>query len=492
MSKGSVLSNFIWRLAERSGAQGVAFVVSIVLARLLAPEDYGTIALVTVFTSILNVFIDSGMANALIQKKDADDLDFSSVFYFNVSVCLVLYAGMFLAAPAIAAFYDRPDRPDLTPVIRVLSLTLIISGVKNVQQAYVSRTMQFKRFFFATLGGTVGAAALGIWLACRGYGVWALVAQQLFNATVDTVILWITVKWRPKKMFSLQRLQGLLSYGWKLLASGLLETAYNNLRSLIIGKLYSSGDLAFYNKGKQMPHLIITNINTSIDSVLLPTMSREQENRDRVRTMTRRAIMTSTYILSPLLLGLAFCAQPLIAFLLTEKWLPSVFFLRVFCVTYLFYPIHTANLNAIKAMGRSDLFLKLEILKKAVGLLAVVITMWISVEAMAYSLLVTSFLSQLINSWPNRKLLGYSYTDQLKDILPGMLLALGMGLCVWPIQLLGLPHLVTLLMQFLLGAALYLAASHLLKLEAWQYVKSVLQPILRKLAHRHPKEETHG
>ena len=211
------------------------------------------------------MFVDSGLGTALIQKKDADDLDFSSVFYFNFTVCLILYAGMFMAAPWIADFYGRPE---LVPLVRVLSLTLVISGVKNIQQAYVSKHLLFKRFFFATLGGTIFSAVCGIFLAYRGAGVWALVVQQLMNATIDTTILWITVKWRPKLMFSWNRLKGLLSYGWKLVVSSFLSTVYSNLQSLIIGKVYTATDLAYYNKGNQLPTLVIVNINTSIDSVL--------------------------------------------------------------------------------------------------------------------------------------------------------------------------------------------------------------------------------
>lgn len=240
----TVTSNFLWRFFERCGAQGVTFVVSVVLARLLDPSLYGVIALVTVFTSIMQVFVDSGMGNALIQKKDADDLDFSSVFWFNLAMCSALYLLMFLAAPFIASFYKMPE---LTPVVRVLSLILIISGIKNVQQAYVSRHMLFKRFFFSTLGGTIGAAIVGITLAYYGFGVWALVAQMLFNAAVDTTILWITVKWRPRREFSIERLKGLFSFGWKLLVSSLIDTVYRDLTQLIIGKKYSSSDLAQYN-----------------------------------------------------------------------------------------------------------------------------------------------------------------------------------------------------------------------------------------------------
>ena len=403
-ASNKTLSNFIWRFAERCGAQVVTFVVSIILARLLVPEDYGKIALITVFTTIMQVFVDSGLGTALIQKKDADDLDFSSVFYFNFAVCLILYAVMFLAAPLIATFYNDTS---LVPVIRVISLTIVISGVKGIQQSYVSRNMMFKRFFYSTLGGTIFSAFLGIGLAYAGFGMWAIVIQQLSNTAMDTLILWITVKWRPKKMFSWKRLKCLLSFGWKMLASALLDTFYNNIRSLIIGKMYSSSDLAFYNQGDKLPAVVVNNINTSIDSVLLPTLSREQDDRERIKNMTRRAIKVSTYIMAPLMMGLAFCATPVVQLILTEKWLPCVPFLQIFCITYMFYPVHTANLNAIKAMGRSDLFLKLEITKKIVGMILLLSTMWFGVMAMAYSLLVSMITSMIINSWPNRELLKY-------------------------------------------------------------------------------------
>lgn len=473
----NVVSGFFWRFLERCGAQGVTFIVSIVLARILDTTVYRTIALVTVFTTIMQVFVDSGLGNALIQKKNADDLDFSTVFYFNIAACLALYGIMFAAAPLIARFYEMPE---LTPVVRVLSLTLIISGVKNVQQAYVSRNMLFKRFFFATLGGTVGAAVIGIWMAYRGYGVWALVAQNLFNLTLDTLILWLTVKWRPKLMFSFERLKALFSFGWKLLASAVLDTLYNDLRQLIIGKLYKSDELAQYNRGDQFPRLIVSNINTSIDSVLLPTMSSEQDHKERVRSMTRRAIRTSTYLMMPMMVGLAICAEPLVRLVLTEKWLPCVPFLRIFCFTYAFYPIHTANLNAIKAMGRSDMFLKLEIIKKVMGMVVLLSTMWFGVMAMAYSLLVTSVLCQLINSWPNRKLLDYKYSEQFKDMLPQILLSLTMGAIVYCVSFLNLSDIATLCIQVPLGAAIYFGASWIFKLESFKYVLDVLKGFIHK------------
>ena len=344
---------------ERVGAQLVQFIVSIVLARILDPSVYGTVALITVFTTIMQVFVDSGLGNALIQKKNADDIDFSTVFYTNIIFCLFLYGVMWFSAPAIAHFYRQAE---LVPYVRVLSLTIVVSGVKNIQQAYVSRKMLFKRFFFATLAGTIGAAVLGITMALHGAGVWAIIAQQLFNLTVDTCVLWITVRWRPIRAFSFQRLKGLFSYGWKLLVSSLLDTGYNNLRQLLIGKIYSSSDLAYYNQGDKFPSVIVTNINTSIDSVLLPAMSSEQDHKDQVKNMTRRAIKTSTYIMAPLMIGLAACSKEVVALILTDKWLPCVPYLQIFCFSYMIWPLHTANLNAIKALGRSDMFLKLEII----------------------------------------------------------------------------------------------------------------------------------
>lgn len=468
----NVFSNFIWRFAERCGAQLVTFIVSIVLARILLPEDYGKIALITVFTTILQVFVDSGLGTALIQKKDADELDFSSVFYFNFVVCIILYICMFITAPNIAKFYNDNS---LTPIIRVVSITILISGVKGIQQSYVSKNLLFKRFFYATIGGTLFSAIVGITLAYLGYGVWAIVAQQLTNTAIDTLILWVTVKWRPIKKFSWTRLKELLSFGWKMLSSSLLDTAYNNMRSLIIGKMYSSSDLALYNQGNQFPNVIVNNINSSIDSVLLPTLAKEQDDRIRLKNMTRRAIKISTYIMAPIMMGLAFCAEPIVRIVLTEKWIGCVPYLQIFCISYMFQPIHTANLNAIKAMGRSDLFLKLEILKKIVGMILLFTTMWFGVMAMAYSLLVTTVTSMFINSLPNKDLLDYSFREQMLDILPAVVLAIAMGIAVSFIKLLNFGNILTLLVQVPLGVFIYIIGSKFFKLDSFDYLLDIVK-----------------
>lgn len=473
----NVISNFFWRFAERCGAQIVAFIVSIVLARVLAPEVYGTVALVTVFTNILNVFINSGLGNALIQKKDADNIDFSTVFFFNLFMCLGLYALLFFTAPCIASIYNNSE---LIPLIRVLGITLLISGVKNVQQAYVSRTMQFKKFFFSTLGGTIVAAIIGIAMAYQGFGVWALVAQQLINATIDTMILWITVGWRPQRVFSFKSLKGLFSYGWKILFSCLIDTVYVDLRQLLIGAIYTTADLAYFNRGQQFPSLIVTNINASIDSVLLPTMSKEQDNPRRVKEMTRRAIKTSCFVMAPLMVGLACCARPLVLLLLTEKWLDSVFYIRIFCVTFMFYPIHTANLNAINALGRSDLFLKLELVKKIIGVGILFSTLFFGVKVMAISMLVSSVISQVINAWPNQSLLNYGYFEQIKDISSSLCIALIMGGCIIWIPVLEIPAILALVVQIVLGATIYISLAAVFHVESFQYIYTTAKNLIKE------------
>lgn len=477
MDKRKTINSFIWRFLERCASQGITFVTSVILARLLGPEAYGVIALITVFTSIMQVFIDSGLSTALIQKKDADDVDFSSVFWFNFGMCLVLYMLMYFFAPLIAKFYQMPE---LTAYVRVLSLILVVSGIKSIQHTYVSRHMQFRTFFFASLGGTIGSGIIAIFMAYSDYGVWALVGQSLSNRVINTIILWFVVQWRPKLTFSWMRLKGLLALGMNLLGAKLLDTIYQDLRSLLIGKVYSATSLGYYNKGKQFPHLVVNNVNVAIDSVLFPTLSKTQDSREKLRVMTRRAISISTYVMMPIMFGLAACAEPLIRLVLTEMWLPCIPFMRIFCITYAFYPLATANLNAIKALGRGELFLKMEVMKKVVGLLALFITTPISIEAMCYSLLVTTFISQMINAYPNKTLLNYRYIEQIRDILPHFLISSGMGVIVYSCQFLGLNDGITLLIQIPLGVTIYVLGSILFKIESYTYILNILKQLFKK------------
>ncbi len=472
-----VMSSFLWRLFERVGAKGVELIVSLVLAKMLDQELFGSIVLVLVVITIMQVFVDSGLGNALIQKKDSDNKDFSTVFFFNIVFCAVLYTVLFFTAPAFARFYDDLS---LTPVIRVLGLTVVISGVKNVQIAYVSKTMQFKRFFFSTLGGTIFAAVAGLVLAFNGYGIWAIVVQSVSNTAIDTVILWITVKWKPDLYFSFKRLKVLFAYGWKLLVSQLLDTGYTQLRSLIIGKKHTKEDLAYYDRANQFPGFITANINTSIDSVLFPAMSGVQDDKERVKSMTRRAMKTSIFLMAPMMAGLSCCAVPLVKLLLNETWLPLVPYMIVLCISYTFYPLHTANLNAIKALGRSDKFLILEIIKKAVGITLLLISMWHGVFAITLSLLVSDIICQVINSWPNRKLINYGYFEQLKDILPSIIMAWVMGGIVYCVNFLGLSDIITLLIQVPLGVVIYALGAKLFRMESFDYLLDVIKSIIGK------------
>lgn len=467
---------FIWRFLERCGAQLVTFFVSIVLARKLDPEAYGIVALVSSFTIIVQTFVDSGLGVALVQKKDADELDYSTVFYFNIGFCTLLYVFSFVCAPFVAAFYNSDE---LIPLIRVLSITILISGVKNIQQAYVSKYMMFKKFFFSTLAGTIAASVVGVYLAYSGYGVWALVCQNLTNKIIDTCILWITVKWRPKRCFSVQRLTDLWKYGWKILAATLIDRFYKQLRSLIIGKQYSSADLAYYNKGEQYPGLVVDNIDVSIDSVLLPSLSTIQDNIQAVKSLTRNALQVGSFILTPLLMGLAVCAEPIVNLMLTEKWLPCVPYLRVFCFCYALRPLNTANLNAIKAIGRSDVYLRLDIIKKTVGIIIIIATVRISVFAMVLGLALSGAIAIIINAQPNKKLLNYTFAEQIKDMAPPVLISCVMGGFVWCVSFLHLSDALTLLIQIPLGALVYIMLSIIIKPHGFLYVRNRIENVFR-------------
>ncbi len=466
-----VFSGLFWKFGERITAQFVSLLISIVLARLLIPEDYGAVAIVMVFITIANVFVGNGFGNALIRKKDADNLDFSSVFYVGILISVIIYGVLFFMAPWVADFYDMPV---LAPVLRVLGIRVIIAAVNTVQQAYVSRNMLFKRFFWSTLLGTVISGIVGIAMAYRGFGVWALAVQYLTNTTIDTLVLWCTVRWRPELGCSWGRVKELLAFGWKLLVSGLLDTGYKQVRSLIIGKKYTNSDLAFYNQGEKYPNLIVVNINSSISSVIFPAMSRFQDNPIRMKQMVRRAIQISSYIMWPMMIGLSAVAEPLIRILLTEKWLPCVPYVRIFCFSYGLWPIHTANLQALNALGRSDLFLKLEIIKKSIGLAVLLVSMQISPLAMAYSLIIADITSVFINAAPNIRLLQYGYSEQLIDLLSPLLMAGVMFLVIYPISFLPVGDVAVVMLQIAVGAAVYLLESVLFRHEGFLYLVGLL------------------
>lgn len=476
VSKDKVFTSLIWKLMERSGTQGIQFVVQIILARLLLPSDYGMIALVMIFILLANVLIQKGFNTSLVQKKDADEVDFSSVLYLSLFASGLLIILLFFMSPYIASFYREPR---LVLILRVLSLTMFFGAFNSIQNAYVIKHMMFKKLFFSSLGAILISGLVGIVAALAGLGVWALVFQQLTNQLMITCILWFTVKWRPRLVFSLKAVKSLFSFGWKLLASSLLNELYVNLRTLIIGRVFSPTILGFYNRGQQFPHFIVTNIDGSIQAVMLPTLSAHQDDIERVRGMVRRSIVTSSFIMFPMMVGLAVVAEPLVKLLLTEKWLPAVPFLQLFCVQYAIMPIHTANLQAINALGRSDIFLKLEVIKKIIGVTIIFVTLPFGIYALAIGSVIGDLLGSFINAYPNKKLLDYSYLDQLKDISPSVLLSFGMGVAVYMVQFIALPSGPILLLQIIIGVSFYIGCAHAIRLESFNYLKTTIFELIK-------------
>ena len=476
--KKKTIIGLIWQYAEKCGSQIITFVVSIILARILTPADYGIVGLITVFISISLVFAESGMGQALVQKKDADDRDFSTVFYYSIVFSMLIYAILFFAAPFIADFYNEPI---LVNVLRVLGLTVIIGAFNGVQRARIQRDMQFKMFFYATLVGTVISAVVGIVMAYTGCGVWALVWQQISGRLIAVVVLWFVTKWKPMLVFSFTSMKRLFGYSWKLLLSALIDTVYNNIYSLIIGKFYSSADLGHYNRGKQFPILIVENVNGSINSVIFPVLSKMQDEKERFKATVRRSMKTSTYIIFPLMAGLAAVAEPLVRIMLTDKWLPAVPFIQFCCFSYAFWPVHTANLQAVKALGRSDVFLKLEIIKKIIGVIILAITIPFGLTAMMFGRCISTISSSIINASPNKKLMDYSYVEQLMDMLPSIAVSVIMCVAVLLVGTLDINLYLLLGLQIVVGIALYVGLSVLFKLECFEYVLGILKGFFKKV-----------
>lgn len=475
---GKIVSGLVWRFSERIAAQLVTFAVSLVLARLLAPSDYGVLSLVLIFVNIANVFVASGFGSALIQKKDADDLDFSSVFFAQLGISIVLYGILFFAAPCITAFFGE-GYDGLTQVLRVIGLRIPIGAVNNVQQSYVSRKMIFKKFFVATLFGTVISAAVGLYLAYAGFGVWALVAQYLTNTVVDTVVLAFVIDWRPRLVFSTKRLKPLFGFGWKLLAVDLINSLLNNLRTVVVGKFYSSADLAFYEKAEQFPSLIVTNINSSIQSVLFPAMSNEQDDPQHVKSILRRMISVGSFVIFPLTFGLMAVAEPVILLLLTDKWAECVPYVQIFCAGYSLRIISTSCAQSVKAMGRSDLYLKNSTVYKTVEFISIVITAFLGVKALAVGTLINAIILVAIHYNCNRKLIRYGIRELAEDLLPNLLLAAAMAAAVGILGSFS-RSVGMVACQILVGGFLYISGALVLRLKPMQTVLDMLKRAVQK------------
>ena len=476
---GKAASSLLFKLVESFGMQGIAFVVGLVLARLLDPADYGVLGMLTVFIAFSQVFVQSGLNTALIQKKDTDEEDFSSAFWFSLAVAACLYLLLFACAPLIAGLMNRPE---LAPVLRVLALILIPGALVSIQGAAVARQMLFRKMMLCSLIATVLSGGVGIAMAYAGMRYWALVAQQLTNQITLAVLLLCFIPWKPMLRFRWQRLTGLLRFGWKLLVSSILDTGYINLRSLVIGLKYNEDALGYFTRGKQFPELVMNAVNGSIQSVMLPVLSEEQDDIPRMKQMMRRSVKVSSFVVLPLMAGLAAVAAPMISLLIGDKWLPCVPFLQICCIDFAFYPIHTANLQAINAMGRSDVFLKLELIKKTYGVIILLIALFCfnTPLAIAWGAALSTVVSAFVNASPNRRLLGYGYLEQMKDILPSVLCALAMFAAVWLMNMIALPPIALLPLQVIAGVGIYAGLSLLTRNDSLPYLLEMGKKILKK------------
>lgn len=477
--KQNTISALFWKFLERFGVSGVQFILQIILARLLSPDDYGVLSIMIIFTTLANVFIQNGFNTSLIQKKDVNNVDYSSVFWLSLLISIILYGVLFAFAPSLAYFYNMPQ---ICFPFRVISLIIIPGALNSIQIAIVSKEMNFKKIFTSNLSSIIISGVIGVLLAYLGAGIWALVFQTLLNVLIACIVMWFTVKWRPSFSFDLKRVKVLFAYGWKLLVSSLLDTLYQDLSSLVIGKKYDSGTLGYYNRGKQFPQFLINSINGAIQSVMLPAISSIQDYKDQVKSMMRRSIILSSYIIFPVMVGLAVVAEPTVKILLTDKWLPCVPYMQIFCISFAFYPVHSCNLQTINAIGRSDIFLKLEIIKKTIGIavLCIAVFCFDSPIVIAFTGVITTFTSCFINAYPNKRLINYSYIEQMRDILPNILLSCLMGLLIYPVLFLNLNALITLLIQIILGIFIYVLLSIISKNDSFYYILNIIKGIFKR------------
>ncbi len=481
ISNEMVIKSLFYKFLERGGTQLIQFIIQVVLARLLMPKDFGMIAIVVVFINLARVFVQGGLATSLVQKKDTDELDYSSVFYTSIVIATIIYSVIFLSSPFIASVYGQPI---LENVLKVLGLILFFGAFNSIQNAFIAKNMLFHKLLIISLISVIVSGFFGVLSAYNDLGVWALVIQQLAYNVMISLTLVIFVRWYPKLIFSFERVKKLYSFGWKLLVSGLINVLYQDIRTLVIGIKFSAVDLAYYDRGKQIPGLLIANINGSIQSVLLPALSAYQNNRIILKNKMRRGIKISSFIIMPMMFGLAVVAEPLVSILLTDKWLPAVPFIQILSFTYALWPIHTANLQAINALGRSDVFLKLEIFKVIISIIVLIITLSFGVIAIAIGGLFAGILASFINAYPNKHLLNYSYFEQIKDISPSIIVSSIMALIIYPISMIINNNFLVLIIQIFAGGFIYFLLSYLFKLDSYTYIENILKNKLLEILNR--------
>ena len=481
--RNKTISGVIWKAMESGGNQAVKFVISVALARVLSPDNYTTLALLLIFVNIADVFVKKGFATALIQRKDADNVDFSSVLWASLVIAAALYAAVFFAAPYIASFYKESE---FSAALRIVSLILFSGAFNSVQSAIITRKLEFRKLCMATLATTLVSGAIGIYMAYAGYGVWALVTQQMVGSFATVIMLWLLDRWFPSFVFSLERVKSMFGFGWKLLASSLLDTGYRSLSQLVIGKKYIGDALAFYNRGQQYPFMIADNVTSVSLSVLFPAYSAHQDDNTRVREMVRKTNRSTSLMIFPMMAGLAAVATLFMRVLFTDKWLPTVPFLQLMCIVYALYPVEATDLQAINAIGRSDVYLKTEIIKKVFGVLALAVSVFAFTTplAIAWSMVATAVFSMVVTMAYMKRLFGYGWGAQLWDMTPPILLSGAMWAAVYGASLIPVVDLPKLVIEIVCGVAVYIAMAVLFKLESFTYLWHAMKGYLNKKKDR--------
>lgn len=459
---------------ERGGNAVIQLIVQIVMARLLAPEQFGALAIMLVFVNIGNVIVQSGLNTALVQAKDVQDRDYSTVFWMCSSVSVVIYLAIFLAAPSIAAFYALPY---LVWPLRGIGLIVVINAYNSIQVAKVTRDLQFRKIFIATISSVVLSAFCGIAAAVSGLGLWALVIQQLVYQLTNCIVLAFEVDWKPCFRFDESRAKEFFEFGWRLLASGLLATVYQSLGNLVIGKQFSSVQLGLVSQGEKYPQAVGSMLDGAIQPVMLSAVAHVQDDLAAVKRLVRRALKTSTYLIFPAMTLFAVVAPNLVPALLGEQWRSSVPFLQIYCFVYALLPIHTTNLQALNGMGRSDLFLKLEIIKKSYGLATLLICAFVlkDVKLLVLSYMLTGLISTFVNASPNKKVIGYSYGEQVRDVLPACALSLVSGAFAFAVTFFAEGSLAVVFGQIVIFTVVYLVLSALFRVETFTYILSMMK-----------------
>lgn len=475
--KNKTVKGTVWSSLDAFLGQGITFLVGLVLARLLSPEEYGLIAIITIFISVFTSIVDSGFSNALIRKQDATEVDYNTVFYTNLVISAVLSTALFFGAPLIADFFARPQ---LTPLTQAMSSIVVINAFSIVQNIRLTKNIDFKTKTKVSLIASVASGIIGIAMAFSGFGVWSLVAQQISKQLLNSVFLWVFNKWLPKLIFSWKSFKEMFDFGWKLLVSGLINTIWTEIYQVVIGKFYQPQTLGQYTRAQQFSSIFSSNLTSIIQRVSYPVLSQLQDDKERLKSGYKRIIKITMLVSFVLMLGLAAIAKPMILVLIGAKWLPAVPFLQILCFNMMLYPLHSINLNMLQVQGRSDLFLKLEIVKKIIGVLPLCLGIFVNIYYMLISSVFVGFFSYYLNARYSGPFLNYSIKEQVKDIIPGFSIALLMALPVYAISYLPLNPFVLLPIQLLAGLLIVLALCEKIGLEEYKEIKSIALNLLKR------------